>query len=1098
MKYITEQSQIRCIHGGTVQTAGKSSDKIRINGKSVLTAEKLKGARIVGCPAFKPCTQVTEVLIGKIGNVKTDKETPLLSTLIAMTDGGICKVVGSEGASATILKSPVSAAEPQIVNLKKKADGNQRENNNNSSRTTEPFKISLKTDLTSIPKEYRSQLQTLYPLSAIHVFVAIAQKRGNVWVAEHMCILHLPLTSEGIEVSFDAINGDQPAWIIAGSDPSEISLTSFSIPQSVHYCIASSLKSDHLLSANNNGHKTKWFNNLDEIAKDLNDSKIPDEIAKDLNDSKIPVDLLSSIHQLPNTFKSPMPVWRVVQIPNEYRSNTDLVLKPIHPNLITLNIYREKCRPYINSVRNYLEKTKYGLMLLQIIQDPPEITDSTAQLILDNLARDVKTETMFVKDPVMITETTQEITYKYEGFIESYQKQIQDYCTEIIKRTDEGKNRFIPEIWKELDDYTRSLPGTLEFCTINVNSRQQVTKENLENYIYCLNRCLFNEARILILDTLLLTADSLNMVATIHRHQLNNDTEKWIKGTVEWLQTQFKENISEKKNILHYDYLLKAQSIYPLLITHDDQQQANRSFEQLIKWKKDCWTFMGSLQFYLNPENEWLKKNLKNLIDIEEKDRNYALLKDTSIAFIKIEKRHFRLDKKSLRGGIYLEYKIKKHEPIHTNWKKIQSKVFSIDKQELDIAGKLALFFQLACIVPAWYRYLSEEKKDVSVEDVLSFVKLGLDTADTLVHVAAVHSIHGLLKPGISNYAPVLNQYLGNVKSYDMVFQYLRQAGKVIDIFLYTNNAANALEYGQYWRGGFYLASASLTFILILPLSIPVSYPIYCAALVFGLIAMHLHETTEREKLFLAVIKKSLFGIDGYKMIQEHLKQLDAEHPDSLNVFYKNSIENLKEIDRSLVKISLKLYPVELENTFSFAIIIHPIAFDLLLSNIKLHLGSSVLNIVLENNYPSDHDASKKKIFHRIIISHETESSGSPKITSIEPTPKEILLNGFSSKVKSNCFTLRRLPENNERFELKFEKESKKETAIFFHSQQQIEKSIYLDVLCCLNSKERIEKIELSGENLKCFLFDQNQIIRPDDIQSIPSNPKKYFYERPI
>lgn len=109
LKYLNHASVLTCTHGGKVQLMPPAYRSFYVQGTPVLTERDLMAALIVGCPqvgvGIKPCTKVTQILLGRARDIRVDGDTPILENLLALTDGappGTCSAVSNPTSNAQI------------------------------------------------------------------------------------------------------------------------------------------------------------------------------------------------------------------------------------------------------------------------------------------------------------------------------------------------------------------------------------------------------------------------------------------------------------------------------------------------------------------------------------------------------------------------------------------------------------------------------------------------------------------------------------------------------------------------------------------------------------------------------------------------------------------------------------------------------------------------------------------------------------------------------------------------------------------------------------------------------------------------------------
>jgi len=90
----------------------------------VVTDVDLMQAIIIGCPQIgpgvKPCIKITTILMGRAMQIQIDRETPILDSLQAMTDGnppGLVSAINDGGSNAT--PAPMSVQTLAMANAAK-------------------------------------------------------------------------------------------------------------------------------------------------------------------------------------------------------------------------------------------------------------------------------------------------------------------------------------------------------------------------------------------------------------------------------------------------------------------------------------------------------------------------------------------------------------------------------------------------------------------------------------------------------------------------------------------------------------------------------------------------------------------------------------------------------------------------------------------------------------------------------------------------------------------------------------------------------------------------------------------------------------------
>jgi hypothetical protein len=121
-KYLNHNATLQCTHGGQVMMIPPPMRSLYIVESPVVTDVDLYEAMIIGCPqigpGIKPCLKIIEILMGEAIQIEVDGETPILSSLEAMTDGvppGMVSAITDGGSNAepapfSIMAMTMSAA----------------------------------------------------------------------------------------------------------------------------------------------------------------------------------------------------------------------------------------------------------------------------------------------------------------------------------------------------------------------------------------------------------------------------------------------------------------------------------------------------------------------------------------------------------------------------------------------------------------------------------------------------------------------------------------------------------------------------------------------------------------------------------------------------------------------------------------------------------------------------------------------------------------------------------------------------------------------------------------------------------------------------
>ncbi|MCH9647773.1 MAG: hypothetical protein K0U98_06010 [Deltaproteobacteria bacterium] len=223
MRYLSAGSVLQCSHGGQADLSGLQSG-VTVGGQRVLTEKELKTAPLIGCPqigpGLKPCTKVNQVVFGKAAQVKFEGGTPLLATLVAITDGsppGICQVV-SDGGSCASLYRPAPDAKPASTPPFHSLTGGGEEERTGSetddrkARKRE-VRISLTLDRTFDRGSSRTDLVGRLPpeiLVEVRVFRKGMPQPDVLWG-------YLPLDRTAVELAIDLPAGDSRSWLLVRS-----------------------------------------------------------------------------------------------------------------------------------------------------------------------------------------------------------------------------------------------------------------------------------------------------------------------------------------------------------------------------------------------------------------------------------------------------------------------------------------------------------------------------------------------------------------------------------------------------------------------------------------------------------------------------------------------------------------------------------------------------------------------------------------------------------------------------------------------------------------------------------------------------------------
>jgi hypothetical protein len=89
--YLNHRATLRCMHGGQVMLIPPPFRSLHTMGSPVVTDVDLMRAPIVGCPqvgpGLVPCTAVVQIITGRARQIFADRQSPLLDTLMALTNG---------------------------------------------------------------------------------------------------------------------------------------------------------------------------------------------------------------------------------------------------------------------------------------------------------------------------------------------------------------------------------------------------------------------------------------------------------------------------------------------------------------------------------------------------------------------------------------------------------------------------------------------------------------------------------------------------------------------------------------------------------------------------------------------------------------------------------------------------------------------------------------------------------------------------------------------------------------------------------------------------------------------------------------------------
>jgi len=122
--YLNHRAVLQCMHGGRVMLIPPPMRSLSIMQSPVVTDVDLMQAIIIGCPQIgpgvKPCIKITTILMGRAMQIQIDRETPILDSLQAMTDGnppGLVSAINDGGSNAT--PAPMSVQTLAMANAAK-------------------------------------------------------------------------------------------------------------------------------------------------------------------------------------------------------------------------------------------------------------------------------------------------------------------------------------------------------------------------------------------------------------------------------------------------------------------------------------------------------------------------------------------------------------------------------------------------------------------------------------------------------------------------------------------------------------------------------------------------------------------------------------------------------------------------------------------------------------------------------------------------------------------------------------------------------------------------------------------------------------------
>lgn len=91
MKIITDRTDLRCDHGGSLTGVFSTAPFVKINGASVLVDGDLLLKPVAGCPnigaTIKPCNLTLTMSNGKSSFIKINGRSVLLENATGITDG---------------------------------------------------------------------------------------------------------------------------------------------------------------------------------------------------------------------------------------------------------------------------------------------------------------------------------------------------------------------------------------------------------------------------------------------------------------------------------------------------------------------------------------------------------------------------------------------------------------------------------------------------------------------------------------------------------------------------------------------------------------------------------------------------------------------------------------------------------------------------------------------------------------------------------------------------------------------------------------------------------------------------------------------------
>jgi hypothetical protein len=86
---LTEDSVVKCIHGGQVQFQA-SQTKLKVDGKAVIVQSDVLVSTVSNCPNTNagqtPCLKVTSIIAGLSSNLRVDDQPVMLETARGLTN----------------------------------------------------------------------------------------------------------------------------------------------------------------------------------------------------------------------------------------------------------------------------------------------------------------------------------------------------------------------------------------------------------------------------------------------------------------------------------------------------------------------------------------------------------------------------------------------------------------------------------------------------------------------------------------------------------------------------------------------------------------------------------------------------------------------------------------------------------------------------------------------------------------------------------------------------------------------------------------------------------------------------------------------------